>query len=316
MGSQLLSLYVGPFLTSTLFFIPFGSRIPQDCFDVHVLRTLKQHIARLLTRPEIQQTSNNARDYIPEIIYALNMTFQDVEESWRVWRHDRVRTVLQSGTCLFIPKSNDTEPELRGQDLCTSGIALPLPAGGAIKGDLRPPSRGSINPSATLGPARLTPTKTTSPGDGHPAITLGQSLKPPCTISLRPTTLSLVLASRTFTMCRLRNCIPSQMSLAVTVGIMLLRLVHRSAMTTTRRTTNNTSHSPPRRLPSLAPQSTVHLPALRQTGNHQGSSSSSSSQHYHTPALLRLLPHPRSCHRRWQRLSRSPLDTSRPLIKP
>jgi len=25
------------------------------------------------------------------------MTFQDVEESWRVWRHERVRTVLQSG---------------------------------------------------------------------------------------------------------------------------------------------------------------------------------------------------------------------------
>ncbi|KAI0249176.1 hypothetical protein BJV78DRAFT_1229904 [Lactifluus subvellereus] len=73
------------------------SSIPQECFDVHVLRTLKQHVARILTRPEFQQTSNSARESIPEIIYALNMTFQDVEESWRVWRHERVRTVLQSG---------------------------------------------------------------------------------------------------------------------------------------------------------------------------------------------------------------------------
>ena len=72
------------------------------------MRTLKQQIARLLTRPEIQQSQSQARESIPEVIYALNMTFQDVEECWEVWRHDRVRGVLHSGICSFITRLKGT----------------------------------------------------------------------------------------------------------------------------------------------------------------------------------------------------------------
>ncbi|KAH9955814.1 hypothetical protein BGW80DRAFT_1213807 [Lactifluus volemus] len=85
-----------PLFLST-FHACFGYRIPRDCIDVHALRTLKQQFAKLLTGPEIQRIQNRARESIPEVIYALNMTFQDVEECWEVWRHDRVRGVLHSG---------------------------------------------------------------------------------------------------------------------------------------------------------------------------------------------------------------------------
>ncbi|KAI9454571.1 hypothetical protein BJY52DRAFT_1225050 [Lactarius psammicola] len=77
--------------------------IPDHCFDVHVLRTSKQSLIVILLRLEEQHGPCRATESIQEVIRALNLTMRDVEEAWRVWRHDYVRVTLRSGISLPFP---------------------------------------------------------------------------------------------------------------------------------------------------------------------------------------------------------------------
>lgn len=71
--------------------------LPGHCFDVHVLRTSKQNFVVVLLRLEAQYGQCRPTESIQEVIRALNVTMRDVEEAWRVWRHDPVRAILRSG---------------------------------------------------------------------------------------------------------------------------------------------------------------------------------------------------------------------------
>ncbi|KAH9029872.1 hypothetical protein EDB85DRAFT_2147120 [Lactarius pseudohatsudake] len=71
--------------------------IPTHCFDVHVLRTLKQSFATMLSRLEGQHGPCRATESIQEVVRALDLTMRDVEEAWSVWRHEYVRATLRSG---------------------------------------------------------------------------------------------------------------------------------------------------------------------------------------------------------------------------
>jgi hypothetical protein len=70
-------------------------RTPEHNFDIHVLRTFTRELNGWIVR--LQSTSPNASDTINHVIYALNNTFRDVELSYRVWRNERVQSVLQHG---------------------------------------------------------------------------------------------------------------------------------------------------------------------------------------------------------------------------
>lgn len=75
---------------------PPPSRTPQTDFDVHVLRTFTRELNAWIVR--LQATSPHASDTINTVIYALNLTFRDVERSYLVWRNERVQSILQHGT--------------------------------------------------------------------------------------------------------------------------------------------------------------------------------------------------------------------------
>ncbi|KAH9988996.1 hypothetical protein BJV77DRAFT_714237 [Russula vinacea] len=68
---------------------------PQTDFDVHVLRTFTRELNAWIVR--LQATSPHASDTINTVIYALNLTFRDVERSYLVWRNERVQSILQHG---------------------------------------------------------------------------------------------------------------------------------------------------------------------------------------------------------------------------
>ncbi|KAH9178393.1 hypothetical protein EDB89DRAFT_1171512 [Lactarius sanguifluus] len=86
--------------------------IPTHCFDVHVLRTLKQSFAAMLLRLEGQHGPCRATESIQEVVRALNLTMRDVEEAWSVWRHECVRVTLRSGISPSLPSSYDDVAEL------------------------------------------------------------------------------------------------------------------------------------------------------------------------------------------------------------
>ncbi|KAH9057840.1 hypothetical protein EDB87DRAFT_1685805 [Lactarius vividus] len=71
--------------------------IPTHCFDVHVLRTLKQSFVAMLLHLEQQHGPCRATESIQEVVLALDLTMRDVEEAWSVWRHECVRVTLRSG---------------------------------------------------------------------------------------------------------------------------------------------------------------------------------------------------------------------------
>jgi hypothetical protein len=70
-------------------------RTPEHSFDVHVLRTFTRELNAWIVR--LQATSPHASDTINQVIYALNHTFHDVEQSYLIWRNERVQTILQHG---------------------------------------------------------------------------------------------------------------------------------------------------------------------------------------------------------------------------
>jgi hypothetical protein len=68
---------------------------PEHTFDIHVLRTFTRDLNGWIVR--LQSTSPNASETINQVIYALNHTFHEVEASYRVWRNERIQSVLQHG---------------------------------------------------------------------------------------------------------------------------------------------------------------------------------------------------------------------------
>ena len=81
---------------STSLLLSPSSRTPEHSFDVHVLRTFTRDLNAWIVR--LQATSPHASDTINTVIYALNLTFRDVERSYLVWRNERVQSILQHGT--------------------------------------------------------------------------------------------------------------------------------------------------------------------------------------------------------------------------
>jgi hypothetical protein len=70
-------------------------------------------IMRFLAQPEFQK-SRHVAEAIPVIVNALAATFQDVEEFYSVWRHERVRAALESGAVLArFSKDTDIDPTNR-----------------------------------------------------------------------------------------------------------------------------------------------------------------------------------------------------------
>ncbi|KAH9178384.1 hypothetical protein EDB89DRAFT_1171098 [Lactarius sanguifluus] len=65
-------------------------------FDVDVLRRLKQSFIVVLLRLE-EEFGCRATEPVQNIIRVLNLTMRDIEEAWRVWRHDYIRAALRSG---------------------------------------------------------------------------------------------------------------------------------------------------------------------------------------------------------------------------
>ncbi|KAH9006658.1 hypothetical protein EDB83DRAFT_2463014 [Lactarius deliciosus] len=68
----------------------------EHSFDVDVLRRLKQSVVVVLLRLE-EEFGCRATEPIQNIVRVLNSTMWDIEEAWRIWRHDHVRATLQSG---------------------------------------------------------------------------------------------------------------------------------------------------------------------------------------------------------------------------
>jgi hypothetical protein len=60
-----------------------------------VLRTFTRDLNGWIVR--LQSTSPDASETINQVIYALNHTFHEVEHSYRVWRNERIQSVLQNG---------------------------------------------------------------------------------------------------------------------------------------------------------------------------------------------------------------------------
>ncbi|KAH8979587.1 hypothetical protein EDB86DRAFT_3248302 [Lactarius hatsudake] len=68
----------------------------EHSFDVDVLKRLKQSFIVVLLRLE-EEFGCRATEPIQNIVRVLNSTMRDIEEAWRVWRHDHVRAALRSG---------------------------------------------------------------------------------------------------------------------------------------------------------------------------------------------------------------------------
>ena len=68
---------------------------PEHTFDIHVLRTFTRDLNGWIVR--LQSTSPDASETINQVIYALNHTFREVELSYRVWRNERIQSILQHG---------------------------------------------------------------------------------------------------------------------------------------------------------------------------------------------------------------------------
>lgn len=100
-NSYLLRMYDPSFLTlrRTLLIVFFVFRTPEHTFDIHVLRTFTRDLNGWIVR--LQSTAPDASETINQVIYALNLTFRDVELSYRVWRNDRVQSVLRHGNFFF-----------------------------------------------------------------------------------------------------------------------------------------------------------------------------------------------------------------------
>ncbi|KAH8991371.1 hypothetical protein EDB86DRAFT_3080012 [Lactarius hatsudake] len=60
------------------------------------LKRLKQSFIVVLLRLE-EEFGCRATEPIQNIVRVLNSTMRDIEEAWRVWRHDHVRAALRSG---------------------------------------------------------------------------------------------------------------------------------------------------------------------------------------------------------------------------
>jgi len=69
--------------------------MPEQGFDVHVLRTVTLELTAWLRR--LQATAPHASEAIDQLIIALAQTFREVEIAYLYWRHERVQTVLQNG---------------------------------------------------------------------------------------------------------------------------------------------------------------------------------------------------------------------------
>jgi hypothetical protein len=65
----------------------------------------------------LQSTSPSASETINHVIYALNNTFHEVEQAYRVWRNERIQSVLQHGKLFFRQpyqqSGNETDPSTR-----------------------------------------------------------------------------------------------------------------------------------------------------------------------------------------------------------
>ena len=109
MSSHLIRLCVG-LVYSPICCIThsFCSRIPGQNLDIHILRTWKQNLIVMLLQLEAQYGLCRATESIQEVIRALNLTMRDVEEAWRVWRHNYVRATLHSGIFLPFPSHMTT----------------------------------------------------------------------------------------------------------------------------------------------------------------------------------------------------------------
>ena len=117
----------------------------------------------MLLRLEAQYGLCRATESIQEVIRALNLTMRDVEEEWRIWRHEYVSATLRSG--ISLPFSYDDIVEPLRQALYTSNHAFVPHVGDAIKVAPRLPSWDTtpcILRSGTRGPPPPTP----NPGVG------------------------------------------------------------------------------------------------------------------------------------------------------
>jgi hypothetical protein len=65
-----------------------------------VLRTFTRDLNGWIVR--LQSTSPDASETINQVIYALNHTFHEVELSYRVWRNERIQSVLQHGNFYYL----------------------------------------------------------------------------------------------------------------------------------------------------------------------------------------------------------------------
>lgn len=87
---------ISPFLIFAARCSPFPvPRTPENNFDVHVLRTFTRELNAWIV--PLQTTAPHASETINQVIYALNLTFRDVEQSYLVWRNERVQGTLRSG---------------------------------------------------------------------------------------------------------------------------------------------------------------------------------------------------------------------------
>ena len=77
------------------------------------MRTSKQNFVVMLLRLEAQYGLCRATESIQEVIRALNLTMRDVEEEWRIWRHEYVCATLRSGISLPFSSDDIVEPFVR-----------------------------------------------------------------------------------------------------------------------------------------------------------------------------------------------------------
>lgn len=84
-------------------------RTPEHTFDIHVLRTFTRDLNGWIVR--LQSTSPDASETINQVIYALNHTFREVELSYRVWRNERIQSILQHGNYYYFFFSRLSEGE-------------------------------------------------------------------------------------------------------------------------------------------------------------------------------------------------------------
>jgi hypothetical protein len=128
-------------------------RTPEHTFDIHVLRTFTRDLNGWIVR--LQSTSPDASETINQVIYALNHTFREVELSYRVWRNERVQSILQHGNCYFFllplirAGMKPTLPHV--QVSITPEPAFKQPFGAVSEADLRRRSRPSTLPSSSQG---------------------------------------------------------------------------------------------------------------------------------------------------------------------